>query len=96
MHIHTTQHAFKRCCRAVLGAWQAADAKRPFTPPGKKAAAVAAAATPKDPKDPKDPKAKVPTSKDPAPLAEPEVPPPETQVDLGVSKHCYLCSHLQG
>ena len=59
------------CFKSLLVAnLQAADGKRPLTPPGKKAAPVAAA---------KDGKAKAANLKEAAP-AEPEVPPPEIQV----------------
>ena len=58
------------CLQLLSADLQAADAKRPLTPPGKKAAPVTPA---------KDGKAKATNPKEAAP-AEPEVSPPEIQV----------------
>ena len=74
---------------SLMADLQAADSKRPLTPPGKKAAPVTAA---------KDGKAKATNSKEAAP-AEPEVPPPEIQVRCCskagslVSDQSLVCRH---
>ena len=78
-HMHML-HQSKVALAYVLGFWQVVDAKRPLTPPGKKAGGA-----------PQDSKGSAATAAAAAAAAAPEIAPPEAQV-----KHLPAYLHFGG